>query len=324
MEAILVLVNQLDVIQIADSRSGASASILPGRGFICDSLNLMHNQKSVEILWAPENYRDRSARATSGGIPILFPYPGRLPSTDVIYQGREYKLEGKDKLGRPIHGLVHERPWRVTVQSDDRVTGEFILSQDSPEARLQWPCDFCLEATWAITGGLLHFTMKVDAYGDMPAAFGLHPYFRMPLGSGDNEQMRIDLSAHKWQPLLNLLPNGPPCFVKECSSTAIANFPGSVPLGTAEYDDVFTDLTFVNGWSTAKLIDPDAGLAVSVQCDEIFSSCVLFTPPHRKSICIEPYSCIPGHAEFPESVGWKHLHKGQSLTGRMIISLGET
>ena len=55
--------------------------------------------------------------------------------------------------------------------------------------------------------------------------------------------------------------------------------------------------------------------AVELEFSDLFRECVVYTPPHRQAICIEPYSCLPGAF---------HLVDRQVDTGIRILEPGET
>jgi aldose 1-epimerase len=65
-----------------------------------------------------------------------------------------------------------------------------------------------------------------------------------------------------------------------------------------QVDDVFTGLQFHGEWCEAALNSPDGRRVVTVRFDNAFRECVVFTPPHREAICIEPYTCLPDCFRF--------------------------
>ena len=89
-----------------------------------------------------------------------------------------------DARGRPIHGLVHDRPWRVVERSGERIEIRFRLSADAPDALERWPADFTLAATWRLSPTRLDLDLDLLAHGTMPAALGLHPYHPLPVVPG--------------------------------------------------------------------------------------------------------------------------------------------
>jgi aldose 1-epimerase len=296
--------------------STAAAVILPGRGNACATATLAQGGVARRVVWSDDDYTAPESRPTSGGIPILCPYPGRLASTTMEFRGRKLELEPRDAFGRPMHGLVHERAWRVIDRRDAALTAEFRLSREAPDLLARWPADFRLVATWTLAPSMLSLALRLEPFGAMPAALGLHPYLPLPLVPGaDAERCRLEVPARRWQPQHDLLPSGslrPAC--------ERIGFPGSVPLAGVVLDDVFTDLESQDRRVTTRLVDP-AGAEVRIDFDAAFSACVVFTPPHRRAVCIEPYTALPGTASFDESLGWRILEAGETLTASMTLSL---
>lgn len=312
----------LDVVSISDAQTGAVAEFLPGRGFNCCSARLPVAGRLVEAIWCPPGFREANARPSSGGIPILCPYPGRLASTSMEFEGATYDLEPVEQFGRPIHGFAHDRSWQVREQSASSVTAAFRLSREAPERLHRWPADFELLATWRIDGEQLTGQFTLTALGRMPAALGLHPYFPIPLIEGGTaDACELDVPAQRWQPQQDLLPVGP-----QEPASARAPFPGRVPLAGHSFDDAFTGLDaraevgeepqIVTG-----VADPAAGISAELAFDTVFTACVLFTPPHREAVCIEPYTVLPGAAAFAPALGWQVLNAGESLTAMVRLRL---
>ena len=58
-----------------------------------------------------------------------------------------------------------------------------------------------------------------------------------------------------------------------------------------ELDDVFSSGPDSIEPFQATIIASDYRLTITYAKE--FSACVVFTPPHREAICIEPYTCLP-------------------------------
>lgn len=307
------------VVELTAPSSQARATIVVGRGAACGPAWLDGGAGARQVVWVPDGYLEAGARPTSGGIPILCPYPGRLATTTMEFEGKSFALEGKDKLGRPIHGLVHERPWRVIKRGESTVTAEYRLSHDAPDLLPRWPADFVLRVVWSLAPDALECRLELTALGRMPAALGLHPYFPLPLvPSGDPAACRLDVPARTWQPQKDWLPDG-----GLLPAERRVAFPGAVAIGALEFDDVFTDLAVADGVVTSRYEDPAGPTALRVEQDPGCGTIVLFTPPHRRSVCIEPYTCLPGGAAFDRGRGWRILAAGESLAARMTLVLEE-
>jgi aldose 1-epimerase len=87
-----------DVIEIADRASGSTASILPRLGFNCFSWRPVLDDGPREMLWAERDFEAGGKRPSGSGIPLLFPFPGRIGGATYQFNGRDYKLEPGDAL----------------------------------------------------------------------------------------------------------------------------------------------------------------------------------------------------------------------------------
>jgi len=301
--------------------ASARAEILVGRGCACASAILESPQGPRDVLWAPDDYSTAAGRPSAGGIPILCPYPGRLASTTMAFRGRSFTLPPGDQFGRPIHGLAHDRPWRIVEQHGNRLVAEFRLSLDASDAVDSWPADFTLTAIWTLFPDRLDLDLDLLGHGAMPAALGLHPYHPVPvIPGGDRDACQIEIPATRFQPQEQLLPVGDTVPAGE----RIA-FPGRVPLGGVSLDDPFCGLTpggegAAAGSFVARVIDPDSGATIRAEWSEAFQACVIFTPPHRRAVCIEPYTVLPGWSSFSAAAGWRELEAGERLGGRYSVS----
>ncbi len=306
-------------IVIRDAASGAEAVVLVGFGFNCFRFRVPVGGQSIDVIWSEPGFENGEKRASGSGIPILFPYPGRLRGMTLNWGGREYRLEGDDGRGNAIHGFVHTRPWRVVEQTDSRVVGQFHASEDEPSLADCWPAGFRVTAAYEVSGQSLQAAYEVENSGDepLPCGFGLHPYFCVPLGSGQADACRVQLPASgRWE-LADMLPTGKLLPVESPES-----FLAGLSFGEMAFDDVFTGLDFSDGVCTCRVIDPNSGGQVEVAFDNAFSHCVVYNPPHREAVCIEPYTCVPNFIELHEAgidAGLRVVEPGDSFKARMVI-----
>ena len=84
-------------------------------------------------------------------------------------------------------------------------------------------------------------------------------------------------------------------------------------------DNCFAGLQFQGDWYSARVLDIESGLRMIVRFDRAFRECVVYTPPHREAICIEPYTCVPGAAAMhdPAAAGLRILKPGESFEARV-------
>ncbi len=284
------------VVTLLDPATESRARILIGRGFNCDHFSTRLRGQTIDAIWAAPGFAAGTEHASGSGIPILFPFPGRIQGTEFRWQGRAYPLSEGDGRGNAIHGFVHERPWRVTSQSERHVTGEFQASIDDPALLDHWPADFRLVATYRLEGHQLLSQFTAHNPGDqpLPCGLGTHPYFRTPLGTrGSAAECRLELPVSGQWELHEMNATG-----RRFELEDAASYQQGFALGPLRFDNVFTGLVATDGWCRARVVDPPNQCALEIAFQDVFRECVVYTPGHRESVCIEPYSCVPDAARL--------------------------
>lgn len=121
----------------------------------------------------------------SGRAPILFPICGRLFEGKYTYHGKEYEMG--------IHGFARKSEFKVMEASENHIV--FLLEANG-ETLAQYPFDFELTVCYTLNGDKLSSAVTVKNTGDrvMPATFGAHPGFNVPLDSGNFEDWYIEFA----------------------------------------------------------------------------------------------------------------------------------
>jgi aldose 1-epimerase len=313
-----------EVITLRDSASGTEAEILVSQGFNCFRFAAIVAGRPIEVIYAPPDFSQGQSRPSSGGIPILFPFPGRIPGTTFHWEGKEYPLEPGDALGNAIHGFVHARPWRVIEQSESRAVGHFHAWRDDPTLKTRWPADFRITATYALAASELRteYLLENPSQTPLPCGLGVHPYFRLPLGGPSRDACLIKLPVSARWELKDMLPTGQRLELAEAAA-----YQQGRRFAELKLDDVFAGLQTGAGSDgyEASIRDP-AGARLSIRFDRTFRECVVYTPPHREAICIEPYTCVAG--AFAErlrdaDMGVRIVPPGGSFTAKVNYSVSQ-
>jgi len=84
--------NAPHVVSITDPATGASARILVSLGFNCFSWRPALRDGPREMLWAHQDFASGNERPSLSGVPLLFPFPGRIGKARFMFGGREYFL----------------------------------------------------------------------------------------------------------------------------------------------------------------------------------------------------------------------------------------
>lgn len=316
---------------LRDHHSGAEAMIVPGIGANCVTWSVQHAEQKIEILETPPDPEALRTRRFKAGIPILWPFPGRVREARYTFEGREHHLPVTDKAGvHHIHGLVISAPWQVNLMSIDAGASlRLRISSDelSEAERAGYPFNFALFVTYTLIGNELLLDARVDNLSNeqnIPFSYGLHPYFRAPLqvseAAPDRSACPVLIPAAALWPTQDGLPTGP--------AQPLApelDFREWKPLSSQPFDHMYSQVSYADDWTTAAFRDPGLKLEVRVKADEQYHDWVMFTQPNRPSLCLEPYTAPPNVINFeqeglPES-GLTILKPGQSWNSQVIFEI---
>jgi aldose 1-epimerase len=282
----------------------AMAEVLPGLGCNCVRWTIAGRDR----LYAPPP-DELAARPTRGGIPILFPFPNRIRGGRFVWDGREYQLPLNDSSQRnAIHGFSPRAAWQVLGTGPDADGAWLDAAFALPNA---WPAPGVLELRIRLTPTALRYEALVLALDQpLPFGLGLHPYF------ATTPDCRVRTPAHSRWELAEGLPTG-----RVLRLDAAHDLRESRPLDGLTLDDVYTVFP-VRPPAADGLVErgrveyPGAGV-LRVRTSLDFRELVLFTPPHGRAVCLEPYTCPTDaiHLQEHEDVGWRVLPPGGRWEG---------
>lgn len=315
----------MNPLTLTNTRTGSTARIHPEFGFNLYQLQLPVGKQIVDVLDAVPDFAKTGTSPSHSGIPLLFPFPNRIRGGRYNWAGREYVLDGihQDGQGNAIHGLVIDRPWRVIQVIENAVVGQFQLSVDAPDRRALWPADFLIEVRYELRDAGLHCDVRVfnPDSTPLPFGFGTHPYFRVPLSptSKAGDCLIQAPAAEEWE-LVGCLPTG-----KRPAVSARKDLREGQELEGLKLDDAFTAMTATDDRIETVVMDPAAGLEIRQSFDSTFRELVVYTPPHGRSVCLEPYTCITDAIHLSEQGidgGWRVLGPGAEFRTWFQITAG--
>jgi aldose 1-epimerase len=316
--------------EMADEAGTVRAEVWPVWGFNCLRWQVrMDDGGWGDILFCAPDWETNPV-PTRSGHPVLFPFPGRLRDGRFTFEGKTYQFPLNDSTKRhAIHGFTPRNPWRTADWNGDEefafVTGEFRLRDQLPEALGQWPADFKLSVTYRLYADRLRVDAMVENRGTGPLPFGLgyHPYFRLP-GVTDPDVGGHVLKANVeqlWEADAENLPTGwRPDVPPEL------DFRQPRPISETVLDNVFTEVRgeeagFGGLIELAELSHPAAAGRLRVLADPAFRELVLFTPPHRQAVAVEPYTCSADAANLwarGVKSGWRTLAPGAEWEAAVV------
>ncbi len=154
-----------------------TAEVVPARGAIVAALRV----GDTDVLYLDRATLDDPAKNVRGGIPLLFPFAGKLADETFALTGTKMKQ----------HGFGRNRAWTVTERSATAV--RMTLAADA-ETRAQWPYAFVAEQTVMLVPRGLQIELAIAAGAEpLPVSPGWHPYF----ATTDKTGVRGDLDHAK-------------------------------------------------------------------------------------------------------------------------------
>jgi galactose mutarotase-like enzyme len=250
--------NQVKELTLRDDESGAVATVAPERGGIVTGFDIRERRV---LFMDRETLRD-PAKNVRGGLPVLFPSPGKLDEDAWAYAGRQGSMNQ--------HGFARNMPWQVTELSANAVA----LRLTGNESTLaQYPWDFTIEHMISVRGWSLRLEQTVlnRSASTLPFGFGFHPYFFVPQA----EKGETTIATRATRAFDN---------VKK-QTVAIQG----IDLTKDEVDLHLLD----HGSSSSELRSPLGG--VELKASPEYTHWVVWTLAGRDFVCLEPWTC-PGNA----------------------------
>jgi aldose 1-epimerase len=272
-----VAFDQGTVCELRDTQTEAFARLWPEFGNNCIAARLaLEDDRLVDVLFEPDSLEELRSAPARFGVPLLFPWPGRIPAAQYRFAGRTHTLSAVDARGNAVHGFVDNRPWRVDQMLADEDSATLtcsISSEQHPDTLKGFPFPYRLSVSYQLGASGLVMRANVTNLGEqeMPFGFGAHPYFRLPLAlEASRAECTIQLPVtRQW----NLDCVG--AFTASTSAACPALFEPALggeldlrhptPLGQRTFDNVFADPAFENGWMECVrlLISRGAGVNAS-------------------------------------------------------------
>jgi len=239
-----------------DPASGDQLRLVPERGGLvtgwrCDGREILYLDA--------ERFAD-PALSVRGGMPVLFPICGNLPADQLSLPGGSYPLRQ--------HGFARDLPWSLELLPDGG--GVLMELGDGPATRPHFPFPFLLRLELRLEPAALAITARIHhggAHGDapMPFSFGLHPYIAV----ADPAAVRIEGLPERCTDHLTM--------TAAASADQLARLGDGVDLFCADAGPV-------------RLVDPQGGMALTLDTTAPFDCVVVWTEPPRPMVCLEPWT----------------------------------
>jgi len=246
-----------DTIELSDGDAGSAVSIVPGRGAIVTRFRV----GGRELLYLDDATLRDPAKNVRGGIPVLFPSPGRLTGDSFARDGRSGSMKQ--------HGFARDLAWEtrsVGVTGAPRAT---LALRATEATRAAYPYDFLLAITFSLVGASLRLDVDVENSGTVPLpfAFGLHPYFLVP----DADKARARIATHATRAFDNVDKK-------------------TVPFHGFDLTAKEVDLHLLDHGSSDSELAWGDGARLAIRASPELTRWVVWTLAGRDFVCVEPWT----------------------------------
>jgi aldose 1-epimerase len=210
---------------------------------------------------------------------VLLPYPNRISDAKFDFNGKEHRLHcNEENLNNALHGFIYNKTFKIIDSNCDADHGMVLLQYvyEGGEEGFPYPFEVTLEYNFYISGRLTcKCGIKNVGKETMPLGIGWHQYFSfgdtvddLSLTFSPDQQLKVNEK---------MIPTGEKVAVEAVSGK----------IGNSTYDDCFT----LKG-HFVSLKHPELGELI-IDCGQDYPFLQFYTPPHRRSIAIEPMTCPP-------------------------------
>ncbi len=231
----------------------------------------------------------------------LVPFSGRVRDGRFVFAGRHISLPRNfGNSPHAIHGNAWKLPWKITAH--DTASASLVLEHE----RGDWPFAYRAEQHFVLTPRSLEVELIVantDAAA-MPLGIGLHPYF--PYTAGMTLQAEV---SQMWEAEHDMP-------VRLTRNDTVESLARGLKMASVTLDNNFI------GWKHVTTMRwPETGRRLRMTAQAPLSCLVVFTPPSREFLCVEPVSNTVDWLNLGDldssQIGGTILSPGASLTGRV-------
>jgi galactose mutarotase-like enzyme len=249
-----------ELIYLRDERAASEVTLVPARGAIVSRFDVAGR----ELLYLDQATLRDAAKNVRGGIPILFPSPGKLA-------GDSFQV-GDLRGALPQHGFARNLPWQVVAEQVEPSACVRLALVSNAQTLRQYPFEFRCELEFRLERARRSIDIALHNTGSraLPFAFGFHPYFRVT----DKQRARIESDArHAFDNTLK-------------QAVAFRGFDLTLPE---------LDLHLLDHGRPDAAIELGDGARIVVSATPEYSVWVVWTVAGKDYVCLEPWTA-PGNA----------------------------
>jgi aldose 1-epimerase len=275
---------EFNQVIIKNTETKEFISILPELGARLNAAHLIANENLVPVLKELDN-ADFNTNDELFNNAKLFPFAGRIRKGVYSFQNQTYQLPlNYPEEENACHGFLYKQKFEVISKNIFQNFAEVELYYCSKNGFAGYPFNFKITVTHRLSGtGQVTTSTTVENLSNTQILFsdGWHPYYVLGNSIDDlviefkgNERIELDK---------NNVPTGRRLTLNNAETNKIE-------LADNKLDDVFK-LSSEIGRNEVNLISRNSGIILNIWQEsgtKKYNYLVIYTPPDRKSIAIEP------------------------------------
>ncbi len=291
---------------------GTGISFIPDHGGTITTLKLVAEGAVKSVLDPISSYNELINNKEFKNI-WLAPFPNRVADGKYSFNDKAYQLP-KNEAGdiNALHGFIFKRKFELTSVKClvDRASVVLVDKYDGDYPGYPFPFVCTIFYQVFADSFITEITIENTGSSEMPIGMGWHPYFRLQSTINQTELTLPDAISFKQNQY------GIPSNQTETFDT----FVDGETIGTNQFDNCL----YLNGQNElfkSILYDSATKMELELWQDANYEFLQVFTPPHRKSIAIEPMTCAAD--AYNNKIGLKTLKPGESMNAKCGVQLAK-
>jgi aldose 1-epimerase len=270
-----------------------------------------------ELLELTDGYRNAAELREQSGVRngVLAPFPNRIADGRYRFGGQEHDLLPGIQGDRTVyHGFARVLPFSLVEATTSADAARIVLRSNElrPGRFNGYPFALDLAVVYVIGETQIQLEIEAVNVGDTaaPYAAGWHPYFRLPNGTDEVDDLELSIPAGTLiRTDAALIPVAGPGSRRELDGLPEMDFRHGVALGRRVIDACYGELRFgPDGRAETALREPKTGRELRVWQESGFMH--VFTGDtlprdRRRSVAIEPVEVMTNaynRAEFASAI----------------------
>lgn len=298
----------LDVIEIKNLANREYCNIVPHYGGAINEIVLNGNGKLYSVHKSAKSldeFQQVIKPIYSGA--FLAPFPNRIKHGKYTFMGTEYQTQINDNgYNNALHGYLYNAPFSIINKDEEKGSIKLAHSFQGTEG---YPFNLSFENTYILEERKLKICSSVKNESDQEVPFGMG-----------------------WHPYISLNTTVDSLLLKIAGDRIFEQDNSHIPTGNIIKKKTFRDYTLISDQfmndcyimdgNRTYIYDPKNKLEIIVEQQvgqKAFNYCMVYTPPSRDCIAIEPMTCAPD--AFNNNHGIIMLSKNKSISIKFSIQL---